>query len=63
MIAVDTNVLVYSHRREAKEHERALGIVKQLADGNQRWAIPWPCIYEFFSVATNPPVQLGLMRR
>ena len=56
MIAVDTNVLVYSHRREAKEHPRALGVVKQLADGNERWAIPWPCIYEFFSVATNPRI-------
>ena len=56
MIAVDTNVLVYSHRREVREHERALGIVKQLAGGSERWAIPWPCIYEFFSVVTNPRI-------
>lgn len=56
LIAIDTNVLVYSHRREAREHERALGIVKQLAGGKERWAIPWPCVYEFFSVVTNPRI-------
>ncbi len=22
----------------------------------QRWAIPWPCVYEFFSVVTNPRI-------
>ncbi len=24
-----------------------------LAEGNSPWAIPWPCCYEFLSVATN----------
>ena len=53
MIAVDTNVLVYAHRREAKEHVRAARRLKDLAAGVQAWAIPWPCVYEFFSVVTN----------
>jgi len=53
MIAVDTNVLVYAHRREAREHSVATGQLAKLATGGDAWAIPWPCVYEFFSVVTN----------
>ena len=53
MLAVDTNVLVYAHRREAGEHAAATEVVRQLAEGSEAWAIPWPCIYEFHSVVTN----------
>jgi len=53
MIAVDTNVLVYSHRREAAEHKTAAGLLRSLAEGTAPWAIPWPCVYEFFSAVTN----------
>jgi toxin-antitoxin system PIN domain toxin len=53
MIAVDTNVLVYAHRREAREHSAAFGKLAELAAGTDAWAIPWPCVYEFFSVVTN----------
>lgn len=56
MIAVDTNVLVYAHRRESRRHEDARLIVRGLAEGRQAWAIPWPCVYEFFSVVTNPRI-------
>lgn len=56
MIAVDTNILVYAHRRESTHHDRAAAIVRQLAEGADRWAIPWPCVYEFFSVVTNPRI-------
>ena len=56
MIAVDTNILVYAHRREAGEHRMALEVVKGLAEGSQPWAIPWPCLYEFWSVVTNPRI-------
>jgi toxin-antitoxin system PIN domain toxin len=51
--AVDTNILVYAHRREAAEHEVARDLVRALAEGGEPWAIPWPCVYEFFSVVTN----------
>jgi uncharacterized protein len=51
--AVDTNVLVYAHRREPREHAAAQQLVKRLAEGATRWAIPWPCVYEFFSVVTS----------
>ncbi len=56
MIALDTNVLVYSHRRESEHHEAALGLVKACAEGRANWAIPWPCIYEFYSVVTHPKI-------
>ncbi len=53
MLAVDTNVLVYAHRREARDGERAYEVLRALAEGDWPWAIPWPCCYEFFSVVTN----------
>ena len=56
MLAVDTNVLVYAHRREATEHPAALARLRQLVAGPDAWAIPWPCVYEFFSVVTNPRI-------
>jgi hypothetical protein len=56
VIAVDTNILVYAHRREARHHGRATDTVRALAEGRGPWAIPWPCLYEFFSVVTNPRI-------
>jgi toxin-antitoxin system PIN domain toxin len=53
MIAVDTNVLVYAHRRETRENEAASACIRDLAQGRTPWAIPWPCLYEFISVVTN----------
>ena len=53
MIAVDTNLLVYAHRRESRYHEGAASLLRTLAEGDAVWAIPWPCCYEFLSVATN----------
>lgn len=61
MIAVDTDVLVYAHRREVNEHAQARQLVTTLAEGDQgSWAIPWPCIYEFFSVVTNVRIWKSL---
>ena len=59
MIAVDTNVLVYAHRRESRVHEEAAEVLRVLAEGNRRWAIPWPCCYEFLSVVTNRRIWRG----
>ena len=56
MLAVDTNVLVYAHRREAAEHAKAKETLRSLVEGDEPWAIPWPCLYEFFSVVTNPRI-------
>ena len=56
MIAVDTNILIYAHRQEAPHHKAAAAAIKSLAEGSAPWAIPWPCIHEFLSVATNTKI-------
>jgi uncharacterized protein len=56
VIAVDTNVLVYAHRRDSPMHTRARERVAQLAEGRSAWAIPWPCLHEFLAVVTHPRV-------
>lgn len=53
MIAVDTNLLVNAHRREARWGKEAHALVTALAEGERPWAIPWPCRYELLSVVTN----------
>ena len=53
MLAVETNVLVYAHRRETAGHATAAALLRDLVEGSEPWAIPWPCIYEFVSVVTN----------
>ena len=61
MIAVDTNILVYAHRNEFPQHRLAAEKIAMLSEGP--WAIPWPCIHEFFSVITShrllsPPTSI-----
>ncbi|MBI9083461.1 MAG: PIN domain-containing protein [Desulfobacterales bacterium] len=56
MIAVDTNILVYAHREDSEWHEPAYGRIAGLAQGRSIWAIPWPCIHEFLSIATHPKI-------
>lgn len=54
MIAVDTNILVYAYRMDSPLNETAYAVVRELVEGNTPWAIPWPVIAEFLSVATHP---------
>lgn len=54
MIALDTNLLVYAHRRETSFHGKARAAVASLATSASTWAIPWPCLHEFYGVVTNP---------
>lgn len=56
MIAIDTNILVYAHRGDAPHNSRAYPLLKSLAEGNERWAVPAPCIAEFLCVVTHPRV-------
>ena len=56
MIAVDTNLLVYSHREDSPWHENALARVTALADSGSPWAIPWPCVHEFLAIVTHPKI-------
>ena len=56
MIAVDTNILVYAHRQDSPWHQRAAETIITLAEGPNPWAIPWPCVHEFFSITTHPRI-------
>lgn len=56
MIAVDTNLLVYCHRVEAPQHREARRVLAELCSGQASWAIPWPCLSEYFAVVTNRAV-------
>jgi toxin-antitoxin system PIN domain toxin len=53
VIAVDTNLLVYAHRADAQFHAKARRLIESLAQGAAPWAIPWPCVHEFFAIVTN----------
>lgn len=56
VIAVDTNILVYAHRSDSEWNDAAYACVDGLASAASAWAIPWPCIHEFFSVVTHPRI-------
>lgn len=56
MIAIDTNVLVYAHRGETDLHSAALARLRELSEGVEPWALPVPCVSEFFRVVTHPRV-------
>jgi toxin-antitoxin system PIN domain toxin len=53
VIAVDTNILVYAHRRDSVWHARAAKALAAVAQGPARWALPWPCVHEFLGVVTH----------
>ena len=53
MIAIDTNVLIYAHRREGPWHQPASDALKTLAEGHLPWGIPSPCLAEFLAIVTG----------
>lgn len=65
MIAVDTNMLVYAHRADSPFFDQAVKHLRELVEGRRPWAIPWPCLYEFYSTVTHarrysPPSSLSI---
>jgi uncharacterized protein len=56
MIAIDTNILVYSVREDSPWHAAALASLRQIAEARTLWAIPWPCVHEFLAVVTHPRI-------
>ena len=56
MIALDTHILVYAHRAESAFHAQAYECVRALAEGDQPWGLPAPCVHEFLAVVTNPKI-------
>jgi toxin-antitoxin system PIN domain toxin len=56
MTGVDTNLLIYSHRKDSDFHVPAKELVEGLRRQAAPWAIPWPCIHEFIAIATHPAI-------
>lgn len=53
MIALDTNILVYAHREDSPFHSAAYDCIRGLAENAHSWAIPWPCLHEFYAITTH----------
>jgi uncharacterized protein len=56
LIAVDTNLLVYAHRRDSPFHAAAALAIREVAESRAPWALPWPCLNEFYSITTHPRI-------
>jgi toxin-antitoxin system PIN domain toxin len=56
VIALDTNILVYAHRADSDQHERARVTLEGLVRRGLRFGIPWPCVHEFMAITTHPRV-------
>ena len=56
MIAIDTNILVYSHREDSVFYRQALEAITNLAESGKMWAIPWPAVHEFLAITTHPKI-------
>jgi uncharacterized protein len=56
VIAVDTNILVYAHRKDSAFHAAAFAQIKALTENRSSWAIPWPCLHEFLAIVTHPRI-------
>jgi len=56
MIAVDSNILIYAHRRDSEWHPQAAACLRSLAENLGAWALLWPCLYEFTAIVTHPRI-------
>ncbi len=56
MIVVDTNLLVYAHRRESPFHRQAVSALDRLAASGRPWGTVWQCVHEFVGIVTHPKI-------
>jgi len=56
VIAVDSNLLIYAHRREVDWNDKAFELLRGLGEGSRPWAIPFPCVHEFVRNVTDPRI-------
>jgi toxin-antitoxin system PIN domain toxin len=54
MIALDTNLLIYAHRRGVPEHKAAKGAIEVACNHPDGCGVAVASIAEFFSVVTHP---------
>lgn len=53
MIALDSNLLIYAHRRDNEAYPAARARLGDLATGRALWGIPYPCVHEFIRNVTD----------
>ena len=53
MIALDTNLLVYSYREDSDFHAATVEQLRPVIEGDRPWALPWTCMHEFIGVVTS----------
>ena len=63
MQGIDTNVIVYAHRKDLPQHKIATELLESLISGIKPWAIAWPSLYEFYRLVTHPRVFSKPSRR
>jgi uncharacterized protein len=56
MMLVDTNVLVYAHRRDADHHEEYRDWLQALIDGPEPYAVSDHAVADMLRVITNPRI-------
>jgi toxin-antitoxin system PIN domain toxin len=56
MIALDTNILIHAHRRDASLHASAAEAVKKLAESMRPWSVCYHSLIEFYGVATRSQI-------
>lgn len=58
MIALDSNLLIYAHRRDTDAYASARALMERLVTGHGLWAIPYPCLHEFIRNVTDPRIYV-----
>jgi toxin-antitoxin system PIN domain toxin len=53
LIALDTNLLIYAHRENTPEHNRARDAIIQALEDPRGWGICLPSVAEFWSIVTS----------
>jgi uncharacterized protein len=56
MIAIDTNLLVYAHRRDSAHHDATVAELTPIFNDANPWALAWHSVHEFISVVTHPGI-------
>lgn len=52
MIALDTNLLVYSYDRSSVHHPRAIEAVREVIE-SPAWGLPWSVVHEYLKILTE----------
>lgn len=56
MIAVDTNILIHAHRKDASLHKEAVECIRELAENPATWCVCFHSLVEFYGVVTHPRI-------